>query len=78
MAWRSFWVIRSTKWLVGRCLTFSTEQRTLTIGNLERRRGGYSEQLDVQLLHRDGQVVWTIMTTNPLLDASGQSPARWQ
>jgi PAS domain S-box-containing protein len=47
------------------------ERRSLSVANLERRARGVAEQHDFKLRHRDGHSVWTLMSTNSLLDDAG-------
>ncbi len=40
--------------------------------NINRHRQGISEQLDFKFLRRDGSELWTMVSTNPLLDKEGR------
>ena len=41
-------------------------------GNLERRRQGIREQHDFRYKHKDGHDVWTLISSNPILDEDDQ------
>ncbi|MDX2231532.1 MAG: PAS domain S-box protein [Leptolyngbyaceae cyanobacterium bins.349] len=40
--------------------------------NAERRRQGITEQHDFKFQHKNGTDVWTLLSTNPILDDAGQ------
>jgi PAS domain S-box-containing protein len=47
------------------------EGREICTRNIERRRQGLTELHDFKLLHKNGQPVWTMMSTSPILDKTG-------
>lgn len=60
--------------MIGTPLTayMDEEGRRLLPYYIERRRNGISEQFDFKLLRRDGTELWTLVSTNPLLDEEGR------
>lgn len=61
----------TTAEMLGRELTdfMDNEGREITQKNLERRRQGISEQHDFKFQRKNGSALWTLMSTNPILDA---------
>ena len=59
--------------MLGRPLTDFMDDEGCTIAqdNLERRRQGITEQHDFKFQRRDGSALWTLVATNPVLDAQG-------
>lgn len=48
------------------------EDRARAQSLFERRRAGLKEQVDFRFRHRNGQEVWTIVASQPILDNSGR------
>lgn len=48
------------------------EDRVLAQNLFERRRTGVKEQVDFRFRHKNGQEVWTILASQPILDNSGR------
>ncbi|HEX8820978.1 MAG TPA: PAS domain S-box protein [Archangium sp.] len=48
------------------------EARQKTTTNLERRRQGKSAIHDTQLLHKEGRIIWVMMSSNPMCDEEGR------
>lgn len=48
------------------------EDRAEAMQYFERRKQGIGEQLDYRLLRKDGGVIWTLVSTNPIFDRTGQ------
>ncbi len=48
------------------------EGRRIAEANLERRRQGITEQHDFKFRRLDGGEIWTLLSTNPILDAEGR------
>ena len=59
--------------MLGRPLTdfMDDEGRAIAQANLERRRQGITEQHDFKFQRQDGSALWTLVATNPVLDAQG-------
>ena len=59
--------------MVGRALTDFMDQEGQSIAqdNLERRRQGITEQHDFKFRRKDGSDLWSLIATNPILDADG-------
>ncbi|MEY4883577.1 MAG: hypothetical protein RIS34_1431, partial [Pseudomonadota bacterium] len=59
--------------MLGRALTdfMDDEGRTIAERNIERRRQGITEQHDFKFLRKDGSAFWSVVATNPILDAHG-------
>jgi PAS domain S-box-containing protein len=47
-------------------------EQAMTAQNLERRRQGIAEQHDFKFRRKDGSKLWTLISTNPIFDDSGQ------
>jgi PAS domain S-box-containing protein len=47
------------------------EGRELATRNLERRRQGIAESHDFKLMRKDGQPVWALLSSSPILDKTG-------
>jgi len=60
--------------MLGRSLfTFMDDvARIEAIDNFERRQKGIKEQHDLRFLRKDGSEIWTIISTNPLVDKTGE------
>jgi len=63
-----------TSEMVGRPMfDFMTERRRADAArNLERRRQGISEDHDFEFRRKDGSVVWTLLSTSPVMDNKGR------
>ncbi|PTL82070.1 PAS domain S-box protein [Vitiosangium sp. GDMCC 1.1324] len=48
------------------------ERRQRVTQNLEKRRQGQGGVVDFQLLRKDGQPVWTMLSSNPMYDEEGR------
>jgi len=46
--------------------------KAIALQKMERRRQGMYEQHDFKFQHKDGHDIWTIISTNPILDDAGQ------
>ncbi len=59
--------------MLGRALTdfMDQEGRSIAQDNLERRRQGITEQHDFKFRRKDGSDLWSLLATNPILDADG-------
>ena len=54
-------------------VAFLDEQRVaIAQSNLERRRHGLQEQLDLKFRRKDGSDLWAIVSATPIFDAAGQ------
>lgn len=64
----------TTDEMLGRSvLEFMDEaNQEIAINIIERRRQGISENYDFQFRHRDGHAIWTIVSTQPIYDESGE------
>ncbi len=64
----------SVEELLGASLEEFTYKEDLDIlkEKLERLRGGFEDRFDFRLRRRDGNELWVIVSTNPLLDEAGQ------
>jgi len=47
-------------------------ERAISGTNMERRRRGVAERHDFRFVRRDGSDLWTMMSTNPLMDDAGR------
>ena len=50
----------------------SEADRTLARLNLERRKSGTGDKYEIQLTTKNGNTVWTYMSTSPVLDENGK------